>query len=37
MAGNRISKNFTFEEFSKSDIAKAHHINNAITDWDVSH
>ena len=35
MAGNRISKNFTFEEFSKSDIAKAHHINNAITDWDV--
>lgn len=35
MAGNRISKNFTFEEFTKSDIAKAHHINNAITDWDV--
>ena len=35
MAGNRISKNFTFEEFTKSDIAKAHHISNAITDWDV--
>jgi uncharacterized protein YcbK (DUF882 family) len=35
MAGNRISKSFTFEEFTKSDTAKTHHINNAITDWDV--
>lgn len=35
MRGNRISPNFTFEEFTYSDTAKAHHINNAITDWDV--
>lgn len=35
MRGNRISTNFTFEEFTYSDTAKAHHINNAITDWDV--
>ena len=32
---SRISKNFTWSEFTKSDTAKAHHINNAITDWDV--
>lgn len=31
----KISKKFTWEEFTKSDTAKAHHINNAITDWDV--
>lgn len=31
----KISKNFTWEEFTKSDTAKAHHISNAITDWDV--
>ena len=35
MEGDRISKNFTFAEFTKSDTAKAHHINNAITSWDV--
>lgn len=35
MRGNRISPNFTFAEFTKSDTANAHHINNAITDWDV--
>ena len=32
---SRISKNFTWSEFTHSDTAKAHHINNAITDWDV--
>lgn len=32
---SRISKNFTWLEFTKSDTDKAHHINNAITDWDV--
>lgn len=32
---SRISKSFTWQEFTKSDTAKAHHINNAITDWDV--
>lgn len=35
MRGNRISPNFTFEEFTYSDTAKAHRINNAITEWDV--
>lgn len=35
MQGNRISPNFTFAEFTKSDKAKAHRISNAITDWDV--
>ena len=30
-----LSKNFDWKEFEKSDIAKAHHINNAIIDWDV--
>jgi uncharacterized protein YcbK (DUF882 family) len=31
----KISKSFTWEEYTKSDTAKAHHINNQITDWDV--
>ena len=31
----KVSKNFEWSEFEKSDVAKAHHINNAITDWDV--
>ena len=31
----RISNNFTFEEFTKSDVAARYHINNAITDWEV--
>jgi uncharacterized protein YcbK (DUF882 family) len=31
----KISKNFDWSEFTKSDTAKAHHINNQITDWDV--
>ena len=31
----RISKNFTFAEFTKSDTAKRLHINNAITTWEV--
>lgn len=30
-----LSKNFDWKEFEKSDVAKAHHINNAIVDWDV--
>lgn len=35
MEGGKISKNFTFAEFTKSDIAKRLHINNAITSWEV--
>lgn len=35
MAGSKISKNFTFEEFTKSDTATRYRINNAITDWEV--
>lgn len=35
METDRISKNFTFAEFTKSDTAKRLHINNAIVDWDV--
>ena len=31
----KISKNFTFAEFTKSDTAKRLHINNAITSWEV--
>lgn len=31
----KISAKFTWEEYTKSDTAKAHHINNQITDWDV--
>ena len=30
-----LSKNFDWKEFEKSDVAKAHHINNAIVDWEV--
>ena len=30
-----LSRNFDWSEFSKSDVAKAHHINNEIVDWDV--
>lgn len=32
---DRISKDFKFSEFTKSDTATRLHINNAITDWDV--
>jgi uncharacterized protein YcbK (DUF882 family) len=35
MVDARISKNFTWEEFTKSDTAKRLHINNAITSWEV--
>ena len=35
MEAGRISKNFTFAEFTKSDVATRYHIMNAITDWDV--
>ena len=31
----KVGKNFEWSEFEKSDIAKAHHINNTIVDWDV--
>ena len=31
----KISANFTFAEFTKSDTAKMLHINNAITSWEV--
>lgn len=32
---DRISRHFSYSEFTKSDTAKRLHINNAITDWDV--
>ena len=32
---SKISRHFSFEEFTKSDTANRYHINNAITDWDV--
>ena len=35
MERNKLSKNFDWSEFEKSDVAKAHHINNFIIDWDV--
>ena len=35
MERGRLSKNFDWKEFSKSDVAKAHHINNEIVDWEV--
>lgn len=35
MEDARISKNFTWSEFTKSDTAKRLHINNAITSWEV--
>ena len=31
----KISKNFTFEEFTASDTAKKHGIANTISDWEV--
>lgn len=30
-----ISKNFSFSEFEKSDIARIYHVNNVITSWEV--
>ena len=35
MRESKITTNFSWSEYTKSDTAKAHHINNAITDWDV--
>ena len=35
MEDARISKHFTWAEFTKSDTAKRLHINNAITSWEV--
>lgn len=35
MADAKISKNFTWSEFTKSDTAYRLHINNAITTWEV--
>lgn len=32
---NRISKNFKWSEFTKSDTATRFHIQNEIVDWDV--
>lgn len=32
---DKISKSFSWSEFTKSDTAKRLRINNAITDWDV--
>jgi uncharacterized protein YcbK (DUF882 family) len=35
MESTKISKNFTWSEFTKSDTASRLHINNAITTWEV--
>jgi uncharacterized protein YcbK (DUF882 family) len=35
MADAKISKNFTWSEFTKSDVATRYRIMNAIKDWDV--
>ena len=35
MAEDRISRNFSWGEFTKSDIASRYHITNAITSWEV--
>ena len=35
MEGGKLSKNFTWSEFCKSDTASRLHINNAITTWEV--
>ena len=33
MGEDRISENFRFSEFTKSDVAERNHITNAITSW----
>ena len=33
MEDAKISKNFTWKEFTKSDVATRYHITNAITSW----
>lgn len=35
MEADRITLNFRYSEFTKSDTASRLHINNAIKDWDV--
>ena len=35
MAEDRISRNFRFSEFTKSDVASRYHITNAITSWAI--
>jgi uncharacterized protein YcbK (DUF882 family) len=35
MADAKLSKNFTWSEITKSDVATRYRIQNAITDWDV--
>lgn len=35
MHESKITLHFSWNEYTKSDTAKAHHINNAITDWDT--
>ncbi len=35
MQQGKLSKNFTWKEFTKSDTASRLHINNEIVDWDV--
>lgn len=35
MRESKITLHFSWEEYTRSDTAKAHHIHNAITDWDV--
>lgn len=35
MADTKISKNFTWKEFTKSEVAKRKHIMNEITTWEV--
>lgn len=35
MQQGKLSKNFDWKEFTKSDTAKRLHINNAVTTWEV--
>ena len=35
MADDRISRNFRFSEFTKSEVARRYQITNAITSWEV--
>lgn len=35
MERGKLARSFDWKEFTKSDVAKAHHINNEIVDWEV--
>lgn len=35
MERGKLARSFDWKEFTKSDVAKAHHINNEMVDWEV--